>query len=475
MSETLAALAALEATISALPNRARFPTDQPSRLLVDRLGAAETTPAIPSEAVLDVLRARLIKAGPSGFSRFSKRDLRDAPWVFWTGRRPTVLLPGLLDAVSMVAADSGRTLRNLIDAWIRDFSPDRPGVQETGARIRQLLATNRDLRLDQWRVAHQAVHLFDPERGPAEVAALVLKSDATVTEMLEQIGFGDPFRAVSGYLAAVQRELVPLAAQQIAGNNPTSALARALAFIAPENSLRFKEQKGFIAKGLLAPWLIGGRQPAEEIRDAVCGFLLQHLGDPRTRPGDWVGAGEDAVALMRGWLARASLTAFFDIVDDHAQDKHWKYRRAFWTACLDAGGIQDAWLALGNRVHSSARAVRDLNGAYGRMERASEQSVLLFRIGSLILCEWSHDGKLRAWPVDWKNAPELGKMSYTQAEVRGKGLPFPPNPVTGQGGAADGNGLRHIGSHYNYWQTSAAMLLAQRSSLRLRAADWRPR
>ncbi len=474
MSEAQRALDALQDAIKGLPTRARLPTVPPSRKAVEALGAAEAAPAEPGPAVLEAVRRRLAAASRSGFAEVARRDLRDAPWVLWNGRDPGIGMSGLLDAICNLARSSSRTLRNLIDAWLRDFAPDAPSISVAAERIRALLAASQDARFDQWKAADRSINLFDAKRGPKELASLLLKSGRPPSDLLAQLGFGDPFRAGSGYLKFVQNELLAMTVQSMRAGD-TAALARVLAFLAPGGELRFKERKASIARGLLAPWLSPGRTPSDEIRDAVRDFLLHHVGDPRTRPGDWAGAGKEAELLMRQWLARVSLKAFFDLVDEHARDDHWKYRRAFWTACLEAGAIADAWLALGSRVHASARAIRDLNGAYGRMENASEQSVLLFRIGPLVCCEWSHDGKLRAWPVEWQNAPKLGRALYTRKQITTKGLPFPPNPKTGKGGASDGMGLSHIGSERGFWQSSAAELLARRANVHLRPIDWRPR
>ena len=181
---------------------------------------------------------------------------------------------------------------------------------------------------------------------------------------------------------------------------------------------------------------------------------------------------------MRRWLTRASLSAFFELISDHAYDAHWRYREAFWSACLDKDETADAWLALGSKIHASARAVRELNSSYGRLEGAGvsgDQAVLLLKIKNLIFCEWSHNGKLRAWSGEWKNAPPLGLPSYTRADITGNGLPFPPNPKFGSKGAIDGTGLSHIGSDRSYWQGSAAELLARRARISLTQADWLPR
>jgi len=279
-------------------------------------------------------------------------------------------------------------------------------------------------------------------------------------------------------MRAVQREVVAKASGLLTRTDADQSLKRALTFLAPNGILRFAEPKsrGEMARGLLRPWLEAGNEPEEPIRFQIQDFLLEHLDDPRLKPQRWHEASEPAANLMRRWLTRASLKAFFSLISEHALDYHWRYREAFWSACIEKNAAVEAWLALGSRIHASARAVEDLKGAYARLEGASsDQAVLLLRVKNIIFCEWSHSGALRAWPVDWPNAPLLGRKLYTRTSLMGKSLPFPPKPKYGSRGASDGRGLHHHGSDQSRWQGSAAELLERRAQIVLSPVDWMPR
>ena len=181
---------------------------------------------------------------------------------------------------------------------------------------------------------------------------------------------------------------------------------------------------------------------------------------------------------MRRWLARASLDLFFKLIDEHALEAHWRYRHAFWSMYLEKGAIDDAWLALGGQAYSSASAVRELGGAYGRLRGpgvAGNQSALILRIGPLMIGEISHNGKLRVWPANWPNAPQLGRQEYDRTDLTSKCLPFPLNPHFGRGGNSSGNGLSHIRSPSGYWQGSAAALIEHYTSIRASPREWWPR
>jgi hypothetical protein len=138
------------------------------------------------------------------------------------------------------------------------------------------------------------------------------------------------------------------------------------------------------------------------------------------------------------------------------------------------GAIDDAWLALGANVHASARARQDLGSAFGRLEGAGasgDQSVLLLRIGPLLIAEWSHNGSMRAWLAD--EAPRLGRASYARGDLIRSCLPFPSDPIRRGLSDTTTSGLRHAGSATGIWQRRAALLLARHANIRLQSTDWR--
>ena len=199
-------------------------------------------------------------------------------------------------------------------------------------------------------------------------------------------------------------------------------LARACEFFSNDKALRFDDNRAAVAIALCDPWFKPAQPPNAELQQVVKDFLVARIGNPQLRAGRWAGAEREA-ALIKRWLARASLRVFFELIADHAMDQQWKYREAFWSACLRRGAIDDAWLALGSTVHASARAHSDLGDAFGRMAGSGgSQSVLLLRIGPLVFAEWSHNGSLRAWPN--QHGPKLGLVAYTRSEIMRPCLSF---------------------------------------------------
>lgn len=456
---------------------------QATEALAQSLGTPDGRPVRPQASLLEATRRRLLEIYvQSAGGEAERRDVRDAPWLLWNGRPHLATIPRILDAVHFQATHHQRTLRNLIEAWIAAFDPSDPTIASSGQHIAKILVADSDHRLDIWREAHKKVAFFDPASGPSKLANWLMSGPESVQDALAATGLDDPIRGGSGYAKALQTRVQTTVGPALRSQWADQALERVLSFLEPGDGLRFPDLRTAMARDLTIPWRDHGLQPMETARTVVCDFLVKHLKDPRTNAGNWQAVGEETTSLVRQWLVRASLDMFFGLISQFALDEHWQWRAAFWKACMDRcnerGVPFDAWVALGPRVREFARASRELRGAFGRIAGAGVQgnhSVLLMRVGPVTLCDWSHNGALRAWPNDWRNVPQLYKTEYERSELTGKCLDFPPSPAYGSKGEATGKGLTHHGSDRNYWQSSASELLARRAGVRLTAADWRPR
>lgn len=471
------ALRALQAAIASMPARSE------GKLKLERhVETIEAAPAAPSPdaSYLDGVRRRLLDASRQAGgleASAAARDLRDAPWLMWSTRNPLIGLPGLLEAVGLLACRRYAAASGLINAWLLHFSPGGARIEETGHLIRRVLAENADRRLVRWREADRAFKLFDARHGPSLVAAAVLKAQAPLAAVLTATGLDDPSCAVSGYARAAFSQALDQVRDVLAATDGSSAFARFKTFAAPGDVLRFRDRPmtHALVRSVLTPW-IHGRAPNDGLRSEVQGFLLRHLRDPRTRFEAWPDRREPETRLMLGWLARASFQAFSDLIDEYSSDDQWDYRKAFWAAYLDRIDDKDVWLALGGHIHDSASAVRDLNGAFARLRGAGDRdSILLIRFGKTIFCEWSNVGKLRAWPDDWNTGPAMFAGEYRRASVRDASLPFPAASKVGHPGASDGDGLRHDSPQRGYWQSSAAEFIRIRTGISLGPQHWMPK
>jgi hypothetical protein len=201
MTHAWQALDRLGASVRLLPRASRLPIKSESAKAVDTLRASDAAIALPADAVLDVIRNRLISVS-SERGQYLRGDLRASVWLLWTEKQPLSELPGLMDAVLTQAYKSNATARALIEAWLRAFSRNDPSVVRTGMSIRQLLIARPTPRLELWRNADRRVGLFDAREGPTKFAGQLVSGPETVEEVLSAAGFDDPLRASGGYAQA---------------------------------------------------------------------------------------------------------------------------------------------------------------------------------------------------------------------------------------------------------------------------------
>lgn len=477
--DALAGLASVASILDRGLHRQQVPA---TRKMLRELSAIDAAAAAPPGARLVIVRQELVAAASAGngFGNLSVGIMRDAPWLLWHPDDPMIDQPGLLDELMTRAETRRSILRALIEAWLAVNANGVRRLQEVGSALRRLINGHSHPAFQAMADVDATYSLFDPLRGPRRIAGWLLQGDRPIGLMLEEIGFADPIRAASGYMRAVQNEILVLAVDELSGRDADEKLARLLAFLAPANSdpagtgaMRFNEPtaKGLAARALLGPWISGKGSVEGNVRESVQSFLLTHLGDPRRGTASWTAAGDDAVFIMRRWLARGSMEAFFSVIDDQADEYQWSYRKAFWSAYLKAGAIDDAWVVLGKNAASSAATISGLKGSYGKLSGGTAtHAALLMKIGDAVFCEWSHNGKMRAWPIMWSNAPKIGHAFYNPEELKTKGLPF---PMSSSG--RDGSGLIHGGAANGTWQSSASELIRQRSNIKLSQRDYMPR
>lgn len=481
MTTLAAALLQVRELAASLPARKFLPTDQrrPTRRVLERLlKALDIVPELPEARLAEVRREVLAAQKKATLAGLPMRTLRDSVWLLWPKAGDGIDRNALRRAILSRVDASKSMLRRLIEVWLLNFQVDSNSFTDVGRQIERQLGTEQRGTLGGWKEIHRSHELFRAGKGPGRIAFRILE-EGTET-VLAACRLNTPSRAKSGYLRAVHMALSQELPARMSKGDSSDVLERAMSFYAPQGELRFDERvsDGAMADALVAPWIDNRRPPPDRLRLEVLTFLRKHLGDPRvdTRKR-WSGASIATRNAMRAWLSKLSLDAFFNVVGRFAEsagmDHHWKAREAFWGACLDRNRIDDSWLVLGDNVARAVRNHRELQGSYGYLAGGSaNHSVLLMRIGKIIFAEWSHNGSLRAWASDWKNAPNLFEATYSRLELMSEGMAFPPPrsrpdlPTTGNAGLAH---------HPGVWQGRVAELLRRREGFELQEKDWSSR
>ena len=228
----------------------------------------------------------------------------------------------------------------------------------------------------------------------------------------------------------------------------------------PAGGLRFPSRRRLLAAALLLPFA-DPQVPGQPV-EAIKSFLLEHYGHPRVKVTNWQGVRAEAIEVFMRWIVQATLEAFFDVVDATAKPEHWLYRRAFWEAYRRQGYLSDAWVVLGRHARQEVNLrLSHLKGSYGILRGSqSDQSVLLMKVGDLVIAEWSHQGACRIWRSQQPEAPKLYQQEYDAAALRD---PFPAGL------------FRHDGSVWGSWQSKVAAFIREYTGIRVDPRSYMPR
>jgi len=187
-----------------------------------------------------------------------------------------------------------------------------------------------------------------------------------------------------------------------------------------DEKLRYPEFRIETANSILTS--LHNIQIQPTVKDALKTFFLTHYGDPRVDLSGWHGVSDEARRVFQSWLVEKTMEDFFNLLSHVADtqsdsDRHWKYRKRFWNAYLKKGYIEEAWFALGNRAYEQAPNFIKGKHSYSSLSGGdARHSVLIMKIGDLILTEWSHSGSYRVWNSSL-NAPAFYEKHYNREDV----------------------------------------------------------
>lgn len=418
----------------------------------------------PRQPDLPALWRRLDAAERSGnYSALTSRDWRDSPWCFW--RVEGQAIP--LSKRPTFAASYGRWIeqrqrkgdyRRLVQAWLLHFnreSPPKPAAT---------LITNACRAWPEWLWAqrHANYEMFDVEKGPSNVAGHVLNEARPVRQVLRELGIGEWLQA-GGYaeaaFAAVLDELPRRLRLSVSEARGQELVQRMLEWAGSSGGdLQFPKLRAAIAESLLLPWIQSA--PPKPIERTITAFLLKVFRDPRMEPTRWNGVRESAVNVLKRWLTGATLEAFVRLIERVAEEGHWKYRKAFWMAYYRTGHVLDAWVVLGPEAERLSRGIDALKGQSSELKKPplSNHSVLLLRIGNLVIADWSHNGKCRIWREGDRQAPLLYRRGYEASDLR-VGAKFE---------------ITHHSSSTGGWQGKIHDQIRDLTGIRLPSSSYRP-
>jgi len=355
----------------------------------------------------------------------------------------------------------------MIFSYIINCDPDRPGIGQFGEAIRTIFKIRDHEVLLKWKERDAKYSFFHPQEGPRVIARALMNVAEPAAE-LHRIGIGEPIFKGSQYVFAIHQRICELISTSSGTGTDSLWFDRLIRFLQDDRGeLRVAEGRAQLATSLLQPWSKGAT-PTAELRESITNFLLRHLRDPRLYFQNWQGVSSSSIEVFRRWLNQLTLEQFFDLISDRNESEQWPYRRAFWTAVLRAGIIEDSLVVLNPKAREAAgRLVKDIKCGELRASGAVQRSVVLLRVGPLIFSEVSHDASLHAWKVSDPKAPRLDREFYDWEQVYSPALNFPGSTKQGS--------LWHTSSASGLWQGRAAELIRQYTGVHIDRREWQPK
>jgi hypothetical protein len=416
-----------------------------------------------------------------------QRDWRNLPYALWlSAQRGLHTQPELtqryFQAMLPQALQTRRPLRwgrAMLHTYLQQFDPDNALFLQLAYNANHFFADPRVFEPLGDTEAHglqrllQQLRLLDPLSGPQLVAQDIVRMPPDVPLHTWQAHHAltghfwlNPF-ARTAFAHALQasedeRMRLPWITRICEWALHDAGL--------PTQRFRYPLLRDEFAWALLSPWF--ERTPPMDVQQRLLSELLRILGDPRHDHAGWLGVRKEAMDTASRWLNARTLDAFFDILR-HTQDDIGPWRRRFWEAYFHAGHVHEAWIALGEDAEQTLvqqGVAEGLSGHYARIlgRIAPQQSVLMVRMGHLLFCDWSHQGRLRAIPANHKQAPKLYKTQYELFELR-----F-PTPLDFNQGRFDDPGLLHHDSALGGWQTVARDFIAEHLGVNLSLTELMP-
>lgn len=392
------------------------------------------------------------------------RDLRRTPWVLFYPRRPEGnwlahderFLHAWLSWLD--ERENPRAVTALMREFLSVYPEGLPSFQKIRVALERKLRDAKSPRLVRWRERSQEFGLLD-RMGPSRLVERWPTSRAAVEEYLESAGLGG--LEASHFVEKATEHLLEQMESQLGQTSTGLVLARLLQWLEKDGKLRFESLKVRTATALLSPFLNHAPQP--ELQEEIRSFLCRTIGDPRIRRPAWQGVPEEVRNVLFRWQVSVALEDFFRVLDETALDRHWRYRKAFWSAYLERDLIEDAWVVLGPAAARIARRDLDTKGeGAGRLRQGdqgeSSQSVLLMRIAGLTIAEWSHNGRCRIWGEGNRAAPKLYERDYRRPQLM-KGNDW--DQV-------------HLRAPEGVWQSKVARHIAHECGIRLSPREYMP-
>jgi len=413
------------------------PLPQGMQLLEAAVAAMDDPGIVPPPqdmaSIGERMRRAYARSRARGYADLSKSEKRKLPFAYWVGSDPVLsqVEPDLVrqywgkylpEALRASPRSAKRWLAPLFFVYCERFSESDPFFKDFAAKLSALISLASGLYAQKLLDLNQSLGFFNPAEAPRRIANYIFINrskglDHLLLERQLWPAFLQTQMGVAIFKAALAIEISRFRDEQAAIFMMDWAKCGGTHIARSESRIQF-------ANALLAPW--AGHRPPDYVKNKLIDFFIQPggYGDPRVdghKHYQWDGVSQQARGVILHWLTGDTLRGFMRVLKITA-DEIWQHRQKFWMAYYEHGHIDEAWMALGvDAWRESASLRRETKGmGCGRLDggAASDQSVLLLKIGDLVFTEWSHNGSLRAFKEGNPSAPRFYKDSYHGTDLR---------------------------------------------------------
>ncbi|MCL4685794.1 hypothetical protein KJ059_13710 [Myxococcota bacterium] len=436
--------------------------------MVERL-LGDLKPRTPEPYALDAIADGLRGAWQASYSLAGvpPRDLWRAPWVFFRPYdHPDRWLAQLSDLIEAWLAWMDEHLRaRAVVVLLREFLAAYPQELACFEPIRRWLerqvTTSRTPRLTRWAERSRNFGLLARD-APLRLTGPWWNHHGSFESYAGEAGLVPGLEHSDLVRRATRTMLDHVEARLRSGEATTEWLQRAFEWIAPSGRLRFGELRIGTAEAMLSPFL--QQSPEPPVQHAIQEILLRAIGHPGPQREQWQGISVELRAVLSRWLVDRSLEDFFRVLDKTAEERHWRFRKAFWSAYLERDVISEAWVVLGPAARQIVRRdLKEVQNDAGTLLSGdgaqANHSVLLLRIGNLTIAEWSHNGKCRVWVAGNRAAPRLYEARYGRRQLM-DGCDWDK---------------AHMRSEDGGWQSQIAQQIERHTRIRVPSSEYMPK
>ena len=425
--------------------------------IIERYGSS--VPDIPENIEYIIQKAKEYFSSKNA-EKLTEKELRAVTFESLSRDEGDKFFLSLLEEVD--ASKSRRVFSALFASYIMNFDKNDERIAQAG----KLLKKHQKTLSKSWVRRLENFDLLSFKTIEKSLAKKIMEEgdDRIVFDRAGLVGAFSASRLVESSLI----ELANLVGKRLEGGD-TEALYDFLKIVCVGDKI--KPQAGAASMiALLKPFIKSS--PSAHLKGILQRVFIGSFHDPRVSSRRWpeipayLGGADlrtSCMGLIKRWLNFEAIELFFKVIAEHAPDEQFTPRRELWKAYFDQDFVADAHIILGQSAALTAKRLKETDDTahgliWGNLSGANpDQSVLLMQIGNLIVAEWSHNGKFRAWDLDSSKKPRFYESDYKASELR-----LGSNKIRNKSGSY-GDGIVHLGD----WVPRAKTYVNQATGIRL--------